>query len=180
MNAGDAAAVTAAATAYPAATLCLCPIPFWEQRMVFKRFVNEGVNRARIVTHQTIGPTISLARALHASGKAITLTGMLGGDRGESIRAELTALGIAHEFLDIPQPTPACVCVIDECTGTQTRFFDPQPSIDRAAHQRLFEHVKTLLGSGHFAQLALPADLSDHYQPMAKQLRIILMTDAAA
>lgn len=117
--------------------LCLGPTPAAQRVMVFRRLTLDAVNRAATTLDGAAGKAVNVAKVLYALGEHPLVTGFLGGDRGESLRAALRERGIAQDFVPVPERTRQCVTVIDETGGTVTELVEESRPVAPAAYEQL-------------------------------------------
>jgi 1-phosphofructokinase family hexose kinase len=104
--------------------ICLGTTPTVQQTMSFARVTPDEVNRAVETRRGASGKPINVARVLNSLGEKTMLCIPVGGDTGRFIRADLDALGIAHDCVESKAPTRTCVTVIDRSTRTATELVE--------------------------------------------------------
>ncbi len=82
--------------------------------MIFRKLTPDAVNRAVTTLDGAAGKAINVAKVLKAFGAHPIATGFLGGQRGEFLRAAMTAKDIESDFVTVKSPTRQCITVIDE------------------------------------------------------------------
>lgn len=108
--------------------LCLGTTPAIQRVMVFDQYVPGEVNRAAEVLECPSGKSINVARVAHALGAAVMAMGFAGGCGGQEIRRGLAAMGIAHDFVEVDQPTRTCITLIDRSRQQATELVEePSP-----------------------------------------------------
>ncbi|HWH70192.1 MAG TPA: PfkB family carbohydrate kinase, partial [Candidatus Sulfotelmatobacter sp.] len=104
--------------------LCIGTTPAAQRVMVFRQLTLDAVNRAVTTLDGAAGKSINVAKVLKALGEEPLAVGFLGGDRGEALRAALTAQGIELEFLTVAARTRQCITLIDQATGNITELVE--------------------------------------------------------
>jgi tagatose 6-phosphate kinase len=104
--------------------LCVGTTPVFQRTMTFQRLRLDEVNRAVEVAEYASGKAINVARVAHTLGEDVIVTGFVGGATGTSIRGELSAGGIAHDFVDVQPATRTCVTVIDRTSEQVTELVE--------------------------------------------------------
>ncbi|MEA2213828.1 MAG: tagatose 6-phosphate kinase [Solirubrobacteraceae bacterium] len=89
-----------------------------------KRFERGSTARVQTVRRQAGGKGVNVARVLHALGRDVAVTGLVGGFSGRSARAELQAAGLRDELVDIDGESRLTVMVA-EPDGQATGFSEP-------------------------------------------------------
>src|SRR4029077_13581597 len=74
-----------------------------------------------------------------------TMTGFLGGSRGESYRADLDRAGIPHDFVAVAPNTRLCTTVIDEAGGTAPELIEESQALSAGDYESLLEKLAQLL-----------------------------------
>ena len=90
--------------------LCLGPTPAVQRVMVFRKLALDAVNRAALTLDGASGKSANVAKALKALGEEPLACGFLGGERGESLKAELENSGIKQSFLSVIQHASMYYC----------------------------------------------------------------------
>jgi tagatose 6-phosphate kinase len=85
-------------------------------------------HRVRHTIQRAGGKGINVARVLHQLGVPVVLTGLVGGRRGEAITAELSAVGVTPQLIEVAAETRRTVTVVDGPAGA-TVFNEPGPPI---------------------------------------------------
>src|SRR4051794_29638251 len=107
----------------------LSTTPALQRTMVFPRLQVDAVNRATEVVDYASGKNINAARVARALGEDVVATGVLGGETGRRIAANLDAAGIARDFVDVSPPTRMCVTAVDRSAGTATELIEEAAEI---------------------------------------------------
>lgn len=118
--------------------------PALARSMIFDRVMLDAVNRALEVRVAAAGKSVNVARVLKTIGHAPVCTGLLGGDPGRSMRAELDALGIAHAFVESRSPTRVCVTMIERATSHATELIEESGPTNEAEIDQLLRAVDQL------------------------------------
>jgi tagatose 6-phosphate kinase len=125
--------------------LCVGTTPVFQRTMVFPRLQIDAVNRATEVHETASGKSINVARVLHTLSEEALATGFLGGDRGKFIRHELSATGIAHEFIEVEATTRMCVTILDRTTRGATELVEEAQALAPTAWDQLKELITARL-----------------------------------
>jgi tagatose 6-phosphate kinase len=128
--------------------IALGTTPTVQRTMTFDRLQLDAVNRAAGVREFASGKSINVARVLNAIGEPCITTGLLGGDSGRFIRADLDRAGIRHDFVEVEQPTRLCVTVIDQSQRTATELIEESKPVARDEGDRLLAKLESLLSGG--------------------------------
>jgi len=117
--------------------LCIGTTPAVQRVMVFRQLTLDAVNRAVTTLDGAAGKSVNVAKVLQVLGERPFATGFLGGDRGEYLRALLTARGIELEFVTVTPRTRQCITVVDRSAGTHTELVEESQSVAPADYERL-------------------------------------------
>src|SRR4051812_6926587 len=105
--------------------------PTVQRTMTFARLEIDAVNRAKSVRQFASGKSVNCARVLHTLGEPVRTTGLVGGDAGKFMRADLDAAKIAHDYADTsPVETRLCLTLVDEAAGTATELVEESRAVD--------------------------------------------------
>ena len=110
--------------------------------MVFRKLTLDAVNRAATTLDGAAGKSINVAKVLKSLGEQPLATGFLGGDRGEFLRSELAAKGVAQDFVTVAARTRECVTVIDESVGTFTELVEESSAVAPEDFERLLALIQ--------------------------------------
>lgn len=75
------------------------------------------------------GKGINVARVLHALGHETMVTGLVGGETGAAIRADVVRSGLREGLLDMAGPSRRTVTIVSTQDGTATAVNEPGPSV---------------------------------------------------
>ena len=75
------------------------------------------------------GKGINVARVLHALGHETMVTGLVGGDTGAAIRADVLGAGLREALFDMAGPSRRTVTIVSDGTATAVNEPGPQVSI---------------------------------------------------
>jgi tagatose 6-phosphate kinase len=113
--------------------------PAVQRVMRFGQLTVDAVNRATSVTEAAAGKAVNVAKVAAALGQQVLALGLLGGDRGETIIANLEQLGVRHEFVPVAPATRMCVTLVDESAGTTTELVEESSPVEAGDYERLLE-----------------------------------------
>ena len=122
--------------------LCIGTTPAAQRVMVLRKLTLDAVNRAATTLDGAAGKSVNVAKVLHALGEHPIATGFLGGDRGEELRALLTARGIELEFVTVAPRTRQCITVADLSAGTHTELVEESQPVAATDYERLMAVVQ--------------------------------------
>lgn len=164
--------------------LCLGTTPVLQRSMTFDRVRLDDVNRARGVRDYASGKSVNVARVLHTLGHDVLATGFLGGARGGTLRRDLDAAGIAHDFVTVAPETRQCITVIDRAAGIATELVEESSPVGESGWRELDEKLRRLLptcGLWTFSGTLPPGAPQDFYArwlPLARQTGARVILDA--
>ncbi len=110
--------------------------------MVFRKLALDAVNRAATTFDGAAGKSINVAKVLKVLGEQPVATGFLGGDRGEEVRALLSAKGVEMDFVAVAARTRQCITVIDESAGTHTELVEESRPVEAADYDKLMAIIR--------------------------------------
>ena len=149
--------------------LCIGTTPTVQRTMTFDRLAIDDVNRAREVHEHASGKSVNVARVLGVLGVEALAIGFAGGRRGEALLADMTAAGVAHDFVRTSRETRLCTTVIDRATGEATELVEEAPAASAREWEELAAKIEARAGgagaivySGTLAPGA-PADFCDRW-----------------
>ena len=93
------------------------------------------------------GKGINVASVLTQQGVDVVATGLVGGDAGAVLRADLAARGIRHDLAEGASPTRRTVTVVSAADGEATAFNEPGAPWPPGLCDTLVDHVRGLLAS---------------------------------
>ena len=109
------------------------------------RLVPHASHRVTEVVAVAGGKGVNVASVLSGRGVPVLATGLLGGQAGEAVRADLDARGIPHDFADCAGETRRSVTVVSDADGDATVFNEPGPLVSAAEWAGLLTHLGSLL-----------------------------------
>lgn len=122
-----------------------------------------SATRVEDVARRAGGKGVNVARVLHQLGHQVVVSGMAGGFHGRAARADLEALGVRDELVEIEAESRLTVVVVDR-QGSATGFWEPGPVVSaeewkaaRAHISELMESVSVLVLAGSLPH-GVPAD----------------------
>ncbi|WP_129668902.1 1-phosphofructokinase family hexose kinase [Phytoactinopolyspora endophytica] len=101
-------------------------------------------HRVTSVRRRPGGKGINVARVLHTLGVPATVTGLVGGPEGASLRTGLAELAIDDTLVTADLLTRRTVNIVDESAGTATLFNEPGPEVSGEQWARLRQRVVEL------------------------------------
>jgi tagatose 6-phosphate kinase len=122
--------------------LCIGTTPAAQRVMIFRKLTPDAVNRAVATLDGVAGKAINVAKILKALGAHPVVTGFLGGQRGESLRAAMTEKQIESYFVTVKAPTRQCITVIDESAGTHTELVEESRPVGPADFRKFMAVVR--------------------------------------
>jgi tagatose 6-phosphate kinase len=125
--------------------LCLGPTPTMQRTMLFAQVTIDAVNRTGEIGECASGKSINVARVAHTLGARVLAMGFAGGMRGERLRADLTAGGIAHDFVTVKPHTRLCITVVDRAAGTATELVEESAPLADEDYAALLVRVEDRL-----------------------------------
>jgi tagatose 6-phosphate kinase len=114
-----------------------------------------------LVRERAGGKGINVARVLHQVGEPVTVTGLLGGSRGDPIEKELAAEGIPTSFTSIVAESRRSIAVVDNLDATV--FNEQGPEVSPTEWSTFWEHFRLLASNAQVVTLSgsVPADLGE-------------------
>ncbi|MCW2611448.1 MAG: tagatose 6-phosphate kinase [Actinomycetota bacterium] len=145
-------------------------------------------NRVAAVAQRAGGKGVNVARVLHTLGEDVLVTGLVGGDTGAQIRADVQAAGLAEAFQDVTGESRRTVAVVDAAAGDATGFWEPGPPVAPDDWARFLDRYDGLLTGARAVVLtgSLPPGLSPEvYADLVHRARkagvpVVLDADAEA
>src|SRR5687767_8244501 len=122
--------------------LCIGTTPAVQRVMVFRKLALDAVNRAVTTLDGAAGKAINVAKVLQVLGERPLAVGFLGGDRGEFLRRELAAKGVAQDFVAVAARTRECITIIDESAETVTELVEESSAVDSEGFERLLAVIQ--------------------------------------
>jgi tagatose 6-phosphate kinase len=122
--------------------LCIGSTPAAQRVMVFNELRLDAVNRAAATLDGAAGKSINVAKVLRVLGEEPAALTLLGGDRGEFLRALLTERGIVVQSIDGTAQTRQCITVIDRAAGTHTELVEESSAVDPMLFESLLALVR--------------------------------------
>lgn len=96
--------------------------PALQQILLFDALTLGEVNRARQVHWGASGKVLNAVRALHHLGAQCKTLTLVGGRTGESIRRDISELGIAARWVEANTPTRICTTLLDRSRRQATEL----------------------------------------------------------
>ncbi len=140
-----------------------------------ERFEPGQTTRVGEVARRAGGKGINVARVLHELGHDVVVTGLAGGVTGDAARAELKAIGVRDELVEIEGHSRLTLVVVDR-EGSATGFWEPGPIVAAQEWEAAWARYSELVASASVVVLAgsLPAGVP----PDAYAQLIAAATDA--
>lgn len=108
-----------------------------------ERFERGETARAQTFARQAGGKGVNAARVLHALGRDVAVTGLVGGFTGQAARAELAAAGLRDELVAIDDDSRLAIMVVD-AAGEATGFSEPGPVVSGGEWRKFLKRFSTL------------------------------------
>lgn len=125
--------------------ICLGLTPAIQRTMVFDRFTQDAVNRARESHESPAGKSVNVARVLRVLGADCLALGFAGGDTGGNLLRYLDASNVPHDFVRVEPRTRVCTTIIDRATRHTTELVeesaDVSPEAVAEVLKKLDEHL---------------------------------------
>ncbi|MBQ9196978.1 MAG: 1-phosphofructokinase [Clostridia bacterium] len=113
--------------------------PALDKTVVLPGFRVDQVNRIESLRLDPGGKGINVSKVLRSLGTKSLATGILGGGTGKYIEDSLTALGIACDFVHVPQETRTNLKVVDPQLHTNTDINEPGAPADEDTLEAVFQ-----------------------------------------
>jgi len=126
--------------------LTLGTTPAVGRSMIFDKVTIDEVNRAREVIVSPAGKSVNVSRVLRVLGHEVVATGIVGGDTGKIVIAEMASLGVADAWLRTDSPTRVCVTIIDRASGQVTELVEEAPPAHVEDQAKLLAVVDEWIG----------------------------------
>ncbi|MBX3030633.1 MAG: hexose kinase [Chloroflexi bacterium] len=104
----------------------------------------DASHRVRAVRERAGGKGINVARVLHAMGREVLCTGLLGGPTGARIAADLATADLPSAMSPIDGESRRTVSVVSAATGGSTLLNEPGPHVTDEEWQRFLVHFRSL------------------------------------
>lgn len=120
-------------------------------------------NRTDEVNKTAGGKGINVTRVIHYLNKEVTATGLIGGNLGEAIVADLNENGIRADFLTISGDTRNCIAILHD--GQQTEVLESGPTVTVDENVAFLKHFKESVNQANVITLSgsLPKGLEEDY-----------------
>jgi tagatose 6-phosphate kinase len=102
-------------------------------------------HRVRAVTERAGGKGVNVAGVLATMGRPVLATGWAAGPTGELVRADLTARGVAHDFVGGAGQSRRTLTVVSRDDGDATVFNEAGPDQTTESWHALVAHVARVL-----------------------------------
>lgn len=123
----------------------------------------DTTNRTDEVNKTAGGKGINVTRVIHDLNKEVTATGLIGGNLGEAIVADLNENGIRADFLTISGDTRNCIAILHD--GQQTEVLESGPTVTVDENVAFLKHFKESVNQANVITLSgsLPKGLEEDY-----------------
>lgn len=123
----------------------------------------DTTNRTDQVGKTAGGKGINVTRVIHDLNKEVTATGLIGGNLGEAIVADLNENGIRADFLTISGDTRNCIAILHD--GQQTEVLESGPTVTVDENVAFLKHFKESVNQANVITLSgsLPKGLEEDY-----------------
>jgi tagatose 6-phosphate kinase len=118
-------------------------------------------HRPTAVDMRAGGKGINVARVLHALGHDTMVTGLVGGDTGNAIRADVVVSGLREQLFQMAGPSRRTVTIVSDGTATAVNEPGPPVSISDWADFVGGYHALAALASVVVLSGSLPGNLPD-------------------
>jgi tagatose 6-phosphate kinase len=108
--------------------------PSVDIRYTLNSFRTGTINRVEQVSKTAGGKGLNVARVLRQLGEPVAVSGFLGGELGDYIRAEIAQLGIRDAFIPIRGRTRNCIAILHQ--GRQTEILESGPVIEKSEQEQ--------------------------------------------
>lgn len=138
-----------------------------------------AVHRVQVATTRAGGKGVNVARVLHALGRDVQATGLVGGAAGDSVEADLRVAGVPTAFVRIALETRRTVTVVD---ADATVFNEPGPRVAAAEWERFLAEYARLVAGARAVALSgslppgVPVDAYRTLADMAGGVPVVLDT----
>ncbi|WP_067489182.1 1-phosphofructokinase family hexose kinase [Actinomadura hibisca] len=140
-----------------------------------------GSNRVAAVRERAGGKGVNVARVAAALGAPVLATGLLGGDTGAQIRADLDRTGTPHDFSAVQDASRRTLAAVATSTNEVTVFNEPGPQVTATEWATFRAHYRALLPSATIVVLSgsLPPGVPpDAYAELAAAATVPVILDA--
>jgi tagatose 6-phosphate kinase len=135
-----------------------------------------AANRVRTVSARPGGKGINVARVLASLGREVLATGLVAGETGQRICAELAASGLPHRFMRVRGESRRALAVVEDELGDATGYWEPGPDIAEEEWKAFLGGYHVLLRGSAAAVLSgsLPPGLAaDTYAELVRAARVV-------
>lgn len=157
--------------AITAVTLTLNPCV---DRTVWLPSVTLGeLNRVKRSRVDYSGKGVNVAKALHGWGRPVVAVGILAGETGRRIEADLNRTGIDSRFLYVPGESRTNIKLIDEASGSMTEINEAGVPVDPETLSQLVDLIAPLAAEARFLVLSgsLPPGVpAEYYADLIRQV----------
>ncbi|WP_433333427.1 1-phosphofructokinase family hexose kinase [Spirillospora sp. CA-294931] len=141
----------------------------------------QGSNRVAAVRERAGGKGVNVARVAAALGAPVIASGLLGGDTGSLIRADLDQVGLQHSFSPVQGTSRRTLTVVETGSGEATVFNESGPRVSEAEWTAFLAHYRTLLPQAEVVVLSgsLPPGVPPNaYAVLAGEASVPVIIDA--
>ena len=122
--------------------LTLGMTPAVQRSMTFDRLTIDAVNRTADVSRYASGKAVNAARVLTMLSEPVTAIGVAGGDAGRFLLADLSRVGVGHDFVDVDAETRTCTTLIGREHGTATELVEESRPVPAEAYAAVLEALR--------------------------------------
>ncbi len=123
--------------------LCVCLNPAIDTTYSVDELQRGSTHRVGVIGQRAGGKALNVARVLHRLGEPLSVTGLIGGTNGDSIRTDLDAAAIPADFVHIGGQSRRTVTVVDH--GEATLFNEPGPVVSASEWAIFLAHYSGLV-----------------------------------
>jgi len=164
--------------------LAVCLNPALQRTLHFRSLEFKRVNRADSVIVSTGGKGVNVARVVSTLGEDVLLLTMLGGGRGNEVRAQLKREGIPFHAVPVRGNTRICSTLLDSGNNAQTELVEESEPVSRQEARKaegIFERMLPRCGlvvlSGTVPP-GFPEEIYGKWISMAARIRVPSILDA--
>lgn len=139
----------------------ITPNPSLDITYFIKDFHTAEAHRTEKVLKTPGGKGLNVSKVLHLLGHQTVATGFIGGATGQTLRAMLDDIGIAHDFEPIAGETRSCLTI--QSGGEITEIREPGPIVTREEYARFLTRLSDLSADHYHISGSLPQGLGPFF-----------------